>query len=228
MWSVWFSMGTISLALALLASYAVGSLPPTYLVARWRKGIDLRRYGSGTVGGSNLAVQLGWGWAIVIGALDWVKGLAPALLARVGGLDWGNVALINLATVIGHNWSFYLGFKGGRGIAVTIGVLFVWDLRLALAFLVIIGIGWLIKQGAPSCMLALVLLAPTAWLIECPREIVWGSVGLLFIATLKRLEANRLPLPQDAREKRIVLWRRFWFDRDIPSDQLWQERGRIE
>jgi glycerol-3-phosphate acyltransferase PlsY len=221
-------MWTISLILTILAGYAWGSIAPTYLVARWWKGIDLRRYGSGTVGGSNLGVQLGWGWTIAIGALDWAKGLAPALLARAWGLDPSSAVLISLATVMGHNWSLYLGFKGGRGIAVTIGALFAWDARLALAFLVVIAISWIIKQGAPSCLITLGLLAPAAWLLGDAPEIVGGNTLLLLIATIKRLEANRLPLPQDARERRAVLWRRLWLDRDILSDQAWQERGEIQ
>lgn len=221
-------MWTISLLLALLAAYAWGSLSPTYWVARWRKGIDLRRYGSGTVGGMNLGVQVGMCWAVAIGAVDWLKGLLPALGARVAGWDWTSSALITLATMLGHNWSLYLDFKGGRGIAVTLGALFAWDLRLALAFLVIIAIGWRVKQGAPSCLIALLVLAPLAGLLDCPREIVGGSIALLFLAIVKRLEANRLPLPRDARAKRIVLLRRVWFDRDMASDQLWQTRGEIQ
>lgn len=217
-----------SVLLAMLIAYAWGSLPPTYLVARWRKGIDLRNYGSGNVGGMNLGVLLGKKWAVAIGALDWAKGLMPALVARLGGWDWTSIVLISLATVLGHNWSLYLGFKGGRGIAVTIGLLFAWDLRLALLFLGIITIGWFTNYGPQTCLIALILLAPTAWLVNAPMEIVWGSVAVLSIAIIKRLEANRLPLPRDAREKRMVLLRRLWLDRDIESDREWQERGMIQ
>jgi len=212
----------------ILISYLWGSLSPTNFVARWRRGIDLRAYGSGNVGGMNLGVLLGKRWAVAIGALDWAKGLLPALVARLVGADWTSVVLISLATVVGHDWSLYLGFKGGRGVAATIGLLFAWDLRLALLFLAIITIGWVANHGAPSCMIALVLLAPVAWLIAAPMEIVWGSVALLVITIIKRLEANRLPLPRDAREKRLVLLRRLWLDRDIESDREWQERGMIQ
>lgn len=221
-------MLTISVLLAILVAYAWGSLPPTYVVARWRKGIDLREYGSGNVGGMNLGVLLGKQWAVAIGALDWAKGLLPALVARLVGWDWTSVVLVSLATVVGHNWSRYLGFKGGRGIAATIGLLFAWDLRLALLFLAIVAIGWITNYGPQSCLIALTLLAPMAWLFAAPMEIVWGSVALLVISIIKRLEANRLPLPSDAREKRTVLLRRLWLDRDIESDREWQERGRIQ
>ena len=221
-------MPMTSVFVAMLAAYAWGSLSPTNFVARWRKGIDLRYYGSGNVGGMNLGVLLGKRWAVAIGALDWAKGLLPALVARLAGADGTSVVLISLATVVGHDWSLYLDFKGGRGVAATIGLLFAWDLRLALLFLAIIAIGWIVNQGAPSCLIALMLLAPVAWLVAAPMEIVWGSVTLLVITLIKRLEANRLPLPSDAREKRLVLLRRLWLDRDIASDREWQERGEIK
>lgn len=221
-------MPTMNLFLALLVAYAWGSLSPTYFVARWRRGIDLRRYGSGNVGGMNLGVALGSTWAFTIGALDWAKGLLPALGARLVGWDWTSIVLISLATVLGHNWSLYLGFKGGRGIAVTLGLLFAWDWHLALLFLAIIAGGWSANRGAPSCLIALALLAPLAWFIAAPLELVWGSVALLVVAIVKRVEANRLPLPTDARAKRLVLLRRVWLDRDIESDREWQERGVIQ
>lgn len=221
-------MLTISVLPAMLAVYAWGSLPPTYFIARWRKGVDLRNYGSGNVGGMNLGVLLGKKWAVAIGALDWAKGLLPTLVARLVGWDWTSLVLISLATVVGHNWSLYLGFKGGRGIAVTIGLLFAWDWRLALLFLTIITLGWVTNYGPQSCLIALALLAPTAWLINVPPEVVGGSVALLVISIIKRLEANRLPLPSDARAKRVVLLRRLWLDRDIESDREWQERGKIK
>lgn len=221
-------MLTSSVLLAMLAAYAWGSLAPTYVVARWSRGIDLRNYGSGNVGGMNLGVLLGKKWAVAIGALDWAKGLIPALLARLAGWDWPSVVLVSLAAVLGHNWSLYLGFKGGRGIAVTIGLLFAWDWRLALLFLASITIGWVTNYGPQSCLLALVLLVPAAWLIAAPLELVWGSAALLGIAIVKRLEANRLPLPSATREKRRVLLRRLWLDRDIESDRAWQERGEIQ
>lgn len=212
----------------LLVSYLWGSLSPSYVVARWKKGIDLRRYGSGTVGGANVGEQVGRAWMIGVGSLDLLKGLLPPVLVRTWGFDWSIAVLVSLGTVIGHNWSLYLGFKGGRGMGTAIGVLFAWDFRLALILLIIIGIGWLTKQGATSSVVGLLLLAPSAWGMGDVAEIVWGCALLMLIIALKRLEANRLPLPQDPREKRGVLLRRLWMDRDVPADQPWQERGEIK
>jgi len=172
--------------------------------------------------------QVGRAWMIVVGFLDLVKGFTPPTLARAWGLEWSVAILIGLAIVVGHNWSLHLGLKGGRGMGATVGILFAWDLRLAILLLAILAVGWLIKQGAPSSAVALVLLAPSAWTLGDAPEIIWGCAWLAVIIAIKRLEANRLPLPKDAREKRTVLWRRLWMDRDVPPDQAWQKRGKIK
>lgn len=221
-------MLTINSIALIVASYLWGSISPSYLVARLKKGIDLRRYGTGTVGGSNVGKQIGVAWMFAVGALDVLKGILPSALARAWGFDPGIAIAASLATVVGHNWSAYLGFKGGRGIGTTVGMLLAWDVWLALVLLFALAIGLIIKQGAPSSAIGLILLAPISSLLGDAPEIVWGCALLASIIFLKRLEANRLPLPRDAKEKKVVLWRRLWLDRDIPSDQMWQARGRID
>ena len=218
-------MWTTSAIGLILAGYLLGSLSPSFLAARALKGIDLRRHGSGNVGSSNIGIQLGRAWTIAIGVIDLLKGFLPSTLARVWGFDWGIVALAGIAAVIGHDWSLYLGFTGGRGMATMIGALCAWDARLVIALLCVIAIGWRMKQSAIGSMVALILLAPSAWILRDPPEIIWGCALIALIIALKRLEANRLPLPREARAKRSVLWRRLWMDRDVPHDQAWEERG---
>jgi glycerol-3-phosphate acyltransferase PlsY len=221
-------MLTIEAPALTVAAFLWGSISPAFIAARVVKGIDLRQYGSGTVGGSNVGQQLGRAWMIAVGCADLLKGFLPTALLRAWDFDLRVVLFVGIATLIGHNWSLYLGFKGGRGMGTTIGLLFAWDARLALILLFIIGIGWLIKQGATSSAIALLLLAPSAWAMGDPREIVWMTLGIALVVFIKRVEANCLPLPRDPREKRAVLLRRLWMDRDVPRDQAWQERGKIQ
>lgn len=220
-------MPTISAIVFILASYLWGSLSPAYIIARCKKGIDLRQYGSGTVGSSNVGKQIGIVWMFAVGALDLLKGMLPPVLARVWGFDPEIAILASLGAVIGHNWSVYLNFKGGRGIGATVGTLLAWDARLAIVLLLALVVGLAIKQGAPSTVIGLTLLTPIAGIMGEASEIEWGCALLLLVILIKRLEANQLALPQDEKEKRAVLWRRLWLDRDIASDQAWQERGRI-
>ncbi len=218
-------MPTISLP---VLAYLWGSLSPSFLVARWAGGIDLRRYGSGNVGSSNVGEQLGSAWTIGVGFLDLVKGCVPVLLLRAGGFDEGSTLLAGLATVMGHNWSLYLRFTGGRGMATTIGVLLAWDARLALLLLGALVAGGSLRASASGALIGLVLLAPGAWVLGDVPELVAACALLALLIAVKRLEANRLPLPADSRQRRMVLLRRLWQDRDVPRDQPWQERRRIE
>ncbi len=105
--------------------YLVGSIPTAYIFAKAARGIDIRQHGSGNVGATNAFRVLGKGAGTMVLLLDICKGLLAATL--VGDL-FGNgriVARILIASsaVIGHNWTIFLNFKGGKGIATSLGVL---------------------------------------------------------------------------------------------------------
>ncbi len=108
-------------ALMLLA-YVIGSIPFGLLVGRFWAGIDVRQYGSGNIGTSNVMRTLGTVPAVLVLALDAAKGMIPVLIAREW---WGPSVglLVGLAAIVGHNWPIFLRFRGGRGIATSLGVL---------------------------------------------------------------------------------------------------------
>jgi len=114
------------LATALILSYLVGSIPWSLLAARLLGGVDLRRVGSGNLGATNVFRALGAWTALAVLALDAAKGVVAVLLiARLApaALGAGGVAtLCGLAAILGHMFPFYLGFRGGKGIATSAGV----------------------------------------------------------------------------------------------------------
>ena len=117
--------------LVLLLAYLFGSIPAGVLVAR-TYGVDIRKVGSGNIGATNVLRTLGWGPALVVAFFDVFKGGIAVLLARASGLeDWllGGVAL---AAILGHNYSLFLGFKGGKGVATSFGTLLFLDPVLSL------------------------------------------------------------------------------------------------
>lgn len=118
-------MSTSELALTaglMVAAYLVGAIPFSYLVARAR-GVDLRTVGSGNIGGANVWRASGFGPFVVAASLDILKGLLPTLLALwlLPG-HFVAIVLVGVAAILGHTFPVYLGFKGGKAVATSAGV----------------------------------------------------------------------------------------------------------
>lgn len=111
-----------------LASYLIGSIPFGYLCGRLVRGIDIRQHGSGNIGATNVGRVLGGKWGLLVLALDGVKGivpvagLAPLLLdpPTADASHWRVAA--GVATILGHMYPCWLGFRGGKGVATSLGV----------------------------------------------------------------------------------------------------------
>ena len=220
-------VSSVADVIVIVAAYLWGSLSPSALIARRARGVDLSRYGSGNVGASNLGTLLGGSWKVVGFLADLFKGwAAPAAASRLG-FDTTVVVLVGLATVVGHIWSIWLGFRGGRGIAAGAGVLCAWDVRFIVIVPLVLGVGWITGRTALTTIIVVFLLAPAAWLLGMPGPVVAGCAAVTLLLAAKRLEANRLPLPRDPRDRRAVLWRRLWSDRDLSSEH-WEKRGRFD
>ncbi len=210
------------LSMALLG-YVVGSISPTYLLGRWVGGLDLRAYGSGNVGGSNVGVWVG-PWATVVGGLlDVAKGALPTWLALRWALGLEVAVVAGLATVVGHNWSLFLRFMGGRGLATALGFLLVvapWGWVPLLGGL---ALGYMLHGTAIGALLGVMLLPVISLWIHRSQPVTLGCVALLFIVILKRLEANHLPFPRGY-SRGSVLLNRLLLDRDIREYEAWIRR----
>ena len=119
-----------ALLLCSAVGYVSGATPFGYLAGKLR-GIDIRQHGSGNIGATNAIRVLGKGIGIPVFILDMLKGWLPVLLAKAwlvslpGGEAWVSTGAVvtGLAAVLGHMFTFWLGFKGGKGVATTTGVL---------------------------------------------------------------------------------------------------------
>jgi glycerol-3-phosphate acyltransferase PlsY len=124
--------------LGILLSYLIGSVPTAYIFGRVIKGIDIRNHGSGNVGATNALRVLGKGSGLAVLALDMFKGVLAAafvadwVLARAPGLDSQVLrVLLGFSCICGHNWTIFLEFKGGKGVATTFGVLLALAVKIA-------------------------------------------------------------------------------------------------
>lgn len=110
-------MDIVAVALAFL----IGAIPWGYLVGRFGGGFDVRQVGSGGTGATNILRTMGKGASALVFVLDFLKGLLPVAAGRWLGLPEWVVALMAVATVAGHCWSPFIGFKGGKGVATGAG-----------------------------------------------------------------------------------------------------------
>jgi glycerol-3-phosphate acyltransferase PlsY len=109
--------------LIVLLGYFLGSIPTAYVAGRLLKGKDIRQIGDGNVGAANAFRQLGAKAGIGVFLVDAGKGVLAILIAQAASIPLIAVLLTGAAAVIGHNWSVFIGFRGGRGVSTAIGVL---------------------------------------------------------------------------------------------------------
>jgi len=207
-------------------AYLIGSIPMAYLIGRTLKKIDIRRYGSGNVGTSNIWVHVGKWVAIPLAAFDiFVKGAFPVYLAQEVATNSWIVVLAGLATVAGHNWSLYLKFTGGRGITVVLGVLLVLAWKELAIGLGITLVGWLISRSSALWVGISVALIPVLSVVFGePLYVKVLCVALLVIAAVKRVMSNRNATGQRTSWRNVFL-QRLIYDRDVASRDDWIYRA---
>ena len=121
-------------------AYLLGSVSMSYIVGKYAKGVDIRTKGSGNLGSTNALRVLGWKCAVITVAYDILKGVATIWIADLmfdGQLESIAIMLGGIAVIAGHNFPFYLKFKGGKGIATSFGIALYLNPIAAVALLII-------------------------------------------------------------------------------------------
>ena len=198
----------------LIASYLLGAVPTSYLAARLFRGIDLREHGSRNLGATNLYRVLGWRYAVPVGLLDAAKGLVPVLVfaPRVSSSEL--FALIcGLVAVVGHVFSVFVGFKGGKGVATAAGVMLgLTPVALGVAVVVWAALVYLTGYVSVGSIAAAAIFPLAVHLLEPPDQpamlwldiavaaaIVWfhrGNIQRLFKGTENRFGRHAASSPR--------------------------------
>ncbi|MDQ6418249.1 glycerol-3-phosphate 1-O-acyltransferase PlsY [Paenibacillus sp. LHD-117] len=138
--------------IAVVLSYLLGSVSFSIVIAKWVKGIDIRQHGSGNAGATNTLRVLGKGPGILVFLLDIAKGIGAIGFGYALGDDEWTPVLCGLAAIVGHNWPVWFRFKGGKGIATTVGVIatlaFFPALYAGIAAIVVIAITRYVSLGS--------------------------------------------------------------------------------
>jgi glycerol-3-phosphate acyltransferase PlsY len=126
--------------LVVVAGYLMGAIPVGLLVGRWLRGIDVRRYGSGSTGATNILRTLGWKASALVFAGDLAKTLIPVLIAWFVLRSSLVASITGLAVVAGHCWPVYCQFSGGRGVTTSLATLLIIQPLVAIGSLLVAAI----------------------------------------------------------------------------------------
>lgn len=179
------------------ASYLVGAFPTSFLVSRMFAGIDLRRHGSGNLGATNLYRVLGWKYAIPVALVDIAKGLIPvAVFAPLVSSSELFALGCGVAAILGHVFSVFVQFKGGKGVATAAGVMLgLTPIALGIAAAVWALVLLLTGYVSLGSIAAAMVLPFAVYLVERPTrlELVWvDAVIALGVILLHRRNIQRL------------------------------------
>lgn len=215
----------IHLLLLLLISYIIGSTPTSIIVGKVLKGIDIREHGSGNAGGTNVFRVLGWKPALVVVLVDVFKGwlpaavLAPRLFAGQTVItDTGLLQILcGFAAVLGHTYTIFAGFRGGKGVGTLAGMLLalfpiafplcLLVFALALIFTGYVSVGSL--SAAVSLPVFILILPPLTGITPAPLSlIVFSLLVPFFVIYTHRSNIARLRAGTENRFEKARLLRR--------------------
>ncbi len=220
------------LVLLILGAYLLGSVPAAYIAARFTRGVDIREYGSGNVGVSNLLKVTSKWLVIPVALFDLGKGALAVWVAQLLGLGLLEQVIAGLAVIAGHNWPVFLRFSGGRGILTVAGVLSILSPWLAIAGVILAFLAIPFGLMAVTTLLVIALFPIASWFlskplgIEEPRILTLGLLAILLIVIIRRLTAPRTSVTDSVSRGELMINRLFW-DRDIRDRKAWINRKPI-
>jgi acyl phosphate:glycerol-3-phosphate acyltransferase len=195
-----------------LAGYVVGSIPIGLLVGRLA-GVDIRRYGTGNIGASNVLRNLGLLPAAVVGVGSFLQGLGPAWAAGASTGSAAAAAAAAVGSVLGYGWSLPLGFRGGRAVGAATGALAALSPVGMIPLLGLYAIGGLLRHPAPGVLLGLLAFLASLAFGSHPPVIVAAAALVVGVVVLKRFDGVRDDLRAHAGRPAGILLERLVFDR---------------
>ncbi|MBR2865672.1 MAG: glycerol-3-phosphate 1-O-acyltransferase PlsY [Elusimicrobiaceae bacterium] len=201
----------IKVLLLALFSYLLGAVPTGYLIARKAMGIDIREHGSGNPGAANVYRTVGKWAGITTFLIDGLKGFIPVSLAlHVFPGEYWQAILCGTITILGHMWTIYLKFRGGKGVATSAGVfaaLLPIPTALAFAsFVICVALWGRISIGSITACLVLPISGYFIGHHSLSVDIMSSAIGLLVIykhvPNIKRLLAKKELAFEDGAKKR--------------------------
>lgn len=173
----------LQIVYSVLVGYALGCIQSAYLVGRLVGKLDIRVYGSGNAGASNITSVLGLKYGAIVGLVDILKGVAAVQVVRWTCPTNPELAYLSgLMAVVGHMFPVYLGFRGGKGVATLAGMMFGLDWKLGVLFVLLVAVPALLTDYIVAGSFTTFLALPAViYLGELPTSLLIFSMGLTAI-----------------------------------------------
>lgn len=209
--------------LALAISYFLGSIPTAYIAGKTLKGVDVTRVGSKTVGAANIWHTVSKKASVLVALADIAKGSLAIVLVKLMSPGLPLEIACGLLTIAGHNWSPFLRFKGGRGMACAVGILLIlapWQLLVIMSFILL---GFILKNLALATVISAVSLPLFSWVMTQNAILTLGLAGIAVLMIIKRITANWEPFAPGQPGYTVLIYR-ILLDRDILDREKWVKR----
>ena len=187
-------------------SYIIGSIPTSIILSKFLKGIDIRDFGSGNAGGTNVLRTLGWGPGLLVIFVDVAKGWVAAYYIARLGYENGFLSpmlvqiIAGVSAVLGHVYTVFARFKGGKGVGTAAGMLLaIYPVALIFCLIVFVIVVFTSKFVSLASMLAAITLPVSLYLLEVyggmsttPVQFYFALFVMLFILYTHRSNIQRL------------------------------------
>jgi glycerol-3-phosphate acyltransferase PlsY len=183
----------------IIIGYLLGSIPTAYLAGRIAAGRDIRRMGDENVGAANAYRELSPRAGVLVGVIDAAKGTLVIVIAQAVNMSQLVVLFAGVAAVVGHNWPVFLGFRGGRGVSTTIGILFVLVTlpMLIMTLPTLLILIWK-RNVTPSMAFLFIILPLVDWWLQVPPALMAYGVALPALVGITTFFRNRLKVIQQS------------------------------
>ena len=190
---------------AVVIGYFLGSIPLAYIIARLRKGIDIRNCGVGNVGAVNIFRHVGNWEGFIVAFTDIAKGAVAILIAQA--LDVSQIWLLGagFSAILGHNFPIFIGFKGGKGSATVIGIfLMLVPIEIGITLGIIAILILIFRNMAFAVCIGFVFMPILIWLLEGSIVLVFYSLAILMFIGVRSLPHAKQAWPKTRKNKNAI------------------------
>jgi len=202
----------INATIAIVIAYLLGSIPFAYIAGKLLKGIDIRQVGGGNMGAVNTAREIGPVPGLLVLIADIAKGSLAVIIALRLDLSLMLVFVAGFAAVLGHNWPVFLKFRGGKGAATTIGVLFALvPLEFAISLVLILAIIVITSNVRLAVVIGLTVLPFIIWQINGSGMLITYSVVIFLFLCARSLTSTREAMARAGDKRNLIFDREYHF-----------------